>query len=220
MKSSNGWKQLLSPKRIIKPSLVVGTISYLSLLIISLSIAVTYGYSMTTNSISDLGSINETPIPYLHDIVCVLGGIICLPVNFFLKSRISHLIPVFQTSKKLNIYSLLSKSAYSSGIIGNIGYFFLGIFSLDRAGPNRIYHNSCALISFSGFIFSIFLFSFCILTLKIYIPKSIGIYGLIVPGMICAFAFLNPIPLLEWMLLLSILGFVIPINLGVLKVKI
>jgi len=220
MHLSDRWKQLLFPKKYIKPSLIIGTISYLILLVASLYVAAIFGYSMVTNNISDLGSINETPIPLLHDFVCILGGIICLPVNFFLKSRISYLIPPFRTSKKSSIYSILSKSAYSSGIIGDVGYIFLGIFSLDRAGPNRIFHNSCALISFSGFFFSIFLFSFCILTLKIYIPKLIGIYGLIIPGMIITLASLIHIPLLEWMLLLSILGFVIPINLGVLEVKI
>ena len=51
-------------------------------------------------------------------------------------------------------------------MMGSIGFILVGIFSRDRAGPDRVYHNACAGFAFGGFVVSVMLYSLVIIFAK------------------------------------------------------
>ena len=120
-----------------------------------------------------------TPIPYLFDLACILVGIISFPFYYFLRKKVvSHTLPnknnvaerfPWLTSGLLRYGTLI-------GIFGGLGYLFVGIFSIERAGPNNIYHNSFAGFAFAGFVISIVLYSIQIVFFQTKIPKSYVIF--------------------------------------------
>ena len=186
-------------------------VSYIVLLIVNVLFSSFFGFSLVINYISDLGSRNFIPFPYFHDSICVFGGVVSLPVNFFVRKKLRI---VYKSSK----YSMLFVDfGVALGIIGNVGYVFLGVFSLDRAGPGDIYHGIIAFISFGGYILSIFFFSLNIVLSHKCKLKNLGLFGLVVPiTLLVAYCALT-IPLIEWFLLSSILVFLLLLNYYVFK---
>ncbi len=185
--------------------------SYIALLIVNVSFSSFFGFSLFTNYISDLGSRNYIPFPYFHDLICVFGGIVSLPVNFFVRQK---LMVVYKSSKHSILFV---ECGVALGIIGNVGYIFLGVFSLDRAGPGQIFHGLTALFSFSGYVVSIFFYSLNIFLSHKCKLKNLGLFGLIVPGTLMVLYFVFSIPLIEWFLLSSILAFLLLLNYYVFK---
>ena len=186
-------------------------VSYIVLFIVNVLFSSFFGFSLVKNYISDLGSRNVIPFPYIHDLICVFGGIVSLPVNFFVRKKLRI---IYKSSK----YSVVfADFGVVLGIIGNAGYVFLGVFSLDRAGPGDIYHGIIAFISFGGYIFSIFFFSLNIVLSHKCKLKNLGLFGLVVPiTLLIAYCALT-IPLIEWFLLSSILTFLLLLNYYVFK---
>lgn len=186
-------------------------VSYIVLLVSNILLSSLYGFSLTTNYVSDLGSINVTPFPYMHDIICMFGGAVSLPVNFFVRKKLRI---VYKSSR----FSLLFvELGVALGIIGNIGYMFLGVFSLDRAGPGGVYHGIIAFISFGGYILSIFFFSLNIVLSHKCRLKNLGLFGLLIPIVLLFAYFTIAVPLIEWFLLSSILIFMFLLNYYVFK---
>jgi len=185
--------------------------SYIVLLILDIFLSSFFGFSLITNYISDLGSKSVIPFPYMHDLICVFGGVVSLPVNFFVRKKLRI---VYKSSKHSILFVELGVAL---GIIGNVGYVFLGVFSLDRAGPGDIYHGFITFISFGGYILSIFFFSLNIVLSHKCKLKNLGLFGLVVPiTLLFAYCALT-IPLIEWFLLSSILAFLLLLNYYVFK---
>lgn len=191
--------------------LFYGCASYLVLLALNVLFSSFFGFSLITNYISDLGSRNFIPFPYIHNLICVFGGMVSLPVNFFVRKKLRI---VYKSSK----YSaLFAEFGLALGIIGNIGYVLLGLFSLDRAGPGDIYHSIISSISFAGYIFSIFFFSLNIVLSHKCKLKQLGLFGLVVPASLLFLYCIFSIPVIEWFLLASILAFLFLLNYYVFK---
>lgn len=188
------------------------SVSYIVLLVMNVILSSFFGYSLITNYISDLGSKNIIPFPYVHDLICVFGGIVSLPVNFFVRKKLRI---VYKSSKHSVLFVELGVAL---GIIGNIGYIFLGVFSLDRGGPGGIYHGIITFISFGGYIFSIFFFSLNIVLSHKCKLKHLGLFGLIVPIALLFAYCATTIPLIEWFLLSSILLFLLLLDYYVFKI--
>ena len=207
-----GLEQPLNPftKR-LGGVLFYSSASYIILLVLNVLLSSFFGFSLLRNYISDLGSKNVIPFPYFHDLICVFGGIVSLPVNFFVRKKLRI---VYKSSKHSVLFV---EFGVALGIIGNIGYIFLGVFSLDRAGPGGIYHGIMAFISFGGYILSIFFFSLNIILSHKCKLKNLGLFGLVVPITMLFFCFTLTIPLMEWFLLSSILVFLLLLNYYVFK---
>ena len=191
--------------KLVKHSILGAMWTYLSLIILAVIIATGFGYNMIFNTISDLGNSGSTPFPFVFDIACIIAGIITIPYNLFLHS----------TSKSLTnnkIVHLTSRCGLLSGIIGGFGHLFLGVFSSDRGGPNGMLHGLCAMSAFSGFALSISFFSIQFIFNSHKIPKIFGICGVVIPTSILLINLIQLTPLLEWMLLLSILVHIVPLN--------
>jgi len=185
--------------------------SYIVLLVLNVLLSSFFGFSLTVNYVSDLGSKNFIPFPYVHNLICVFGGVVSLPVNFFVRKKLRI---VYKSSKHSVLFVELGVAL---GIIGNIGYIFLGIFSLDRGGPGGIYHGIITFISFGGYILSIYFFSLNIVLSHKCKLKHLGLFGLIVP-IALLFAYCATIPLIEWFLLSSILLFLLLLDYYVFKI--
>jgi len=191
-------------------TLLVLMIAYLSLLFISLLVALEYDFNIITHTISDLGNSLSTPIPFLFDWACVIAGIITIPYNFFIRKSVIY--KPAGSSLKAKILHSSSFIGISCGIIGGFGYICVGVFSLERAGPNGTFHGVCTALAFFGFVFSILCFCLHAVLRHAYITKGFGICGVIIPSVLFMLNFIFNIPLLEWLLLFSILIHICPLN--------
>ena len=191
--------------------LFYGCVSYLVLLTLNVLVSLFFGLSPLSNYISDLGSKSFIPFPYIHNLICVFGGVVSLPVNFFVRKKLQI------TYKSTKYSALFAEFGLVLGVIGNIGYVLLGVFSLDRAGPSDIYHGIISFISFGGYIFSIFFFSLNIVLSHKCKLKHLGLFGLVVPASLLLLYCLIMIPIIEWFLLSSILAFLFLLNYYVFK---
>ncbi|KKM90964.1 hypothetical protein LCGC14_1233290, partial [marine sediment metagenome] len=197
---------LIKKQKTIKKSILILMFGYLSLLALSLVSAVMFGpadFSLSTHTISDLGNSLFTPVPFLFDIACIMAGIITIPYSFFCDDLRRSI------KKSVNI---ISRCGLLSGIIGGLGYVCVGVFSLERAGPNGIIHNISAIIAFIGFVFSILFFSLHAFLQENRIMKLFGMGGILIPIIMLVLNGIFATPLIEWLLLFSILFHTIPFN--------
>ncbi|MFX0178503.1 MAG: hypothetical protein ACFE85_20000, partial [Candidatus Hodarchaeota archaeon] len=152
--------------KVVKISAMIVMIGYILLLVIGVFIATFLdpdGYTIWDNWISDLGSINDTPAPYLYDIACIIAGTMTIPLTFYMEKLLAPLPK--RTELKEQHYSRLrfrlSSFAFLFSIIGNFAYIGVGIFSADRdyeflsvlgQGP----HGIMSYLAFGGFTFAAF----------------------------------------------------------------
>jgi len=187
--------------KIIKSSLMTGLIVYLFMLIGSIIIAKFFGYTLISHYISQLGSLTTTPVPFMFDCACVIGGLTTMLLYCFLSRRIS--------TDKNRVMDKIRRYATISGVIGSTGIILIGIFSSDRSGPRGIFHNLSMIFAFGGFILALFAYGMMISRNSSKIQKIIGING-ILPMIILIWICIFPSPLLEWILLFSIIESLIP----------
>lgn len=195
----------------IKSCLMIGVLVYLSLLFGSVIVANLFGsvgYTILNHTISQLGSSTTTPVPLIFDSACVIGGITSILLYCYLSKRIEVLS--FKRSKKIELVSKYQKCGLIIGILGSVGIMFIGVFSLDRAGPQGVWHSLFTIVAFGGYILSLSTFGILIFKFSVEIPKILGINGLIpVISLILYCIFTTQI--FEWILLISILSSLFPI---------
>ena len=212
----------------MKYSALIVLIGYISLLIIGVIVAALFdpdGYTIWNNWISDLGSYDHTPAPFLYDIASIIAGSMTLPLTFYMENLLAPL-PFYNKDllRKQHFSRLrfrLSSFGFFFSIIGNFGYIGVGIFSADRnyqslsilgEGP----HNIMSYLAFGGFTFGAFFMGWLIVLYKTKIPKILGIYGIFGPLITAILNLIYSTPLLEWFLLFSLLLWIIPLSLLVL----
>ena len=196
----------IKKQKAVKKGALALMYTYLALLCLSIITAVIFGhfkFSFIMHTISDLGNSQFTPVPFLFDISCIIAGIATIPYSFFCDDMRKS------NKKHLNI---ISRSGLCFGISGGIGYICVGVFSLERAGPNGILHGLSAVIAFSGFVFSILFFSLHAFVHGNPKIKVLGICGIITPLTILILNGFLATPLVEWFLLFSILFYTVPLN--------
>lgn len=216
VKKSN---RVLISSKLVTQFLFYGNIVYFTLLSMSIFLALFFNLASSniwTHPVSDLGSSQFTPIPFGFDLSCIWAGVVIIPVYFSMKTRLA-LISRSKNEKYVIIGEKLTSYGSFIGIVGAFGCILVGIFSYDRSGPNNLYHSISTGLAFGGLIFSIVLFSLYIVMIDTKIPKVFGIYGLMIPLGFLLLWVLFEIMVYEWLLLLSIVSFVIIHNLMVLK---
>ena len=211
---------------VVKHSAMIVMIGYISLLIICVIIATLLdpgGYTIWDNWISDLGSFDHTPAPILYDIACIIAGSMTIPLTFYLEQLLAPL-PNRANLREQHYSRLrfrLSSFAFLFSIIGNLGYIGVGIFSAERdyeslsilgEGP----HGIMSYLAFGGFTFGAFFMGWLIVLYSTKIPKILGIYGISGPLTVSILNLIDSTPLLEWLLLFSILIWIIPISVIIL----
>ena len=211
---------------VVKHSAMIVMIGYISLLIIGVIIAALLdpdGYTIWDNWISDLGSFDHTPAPILYDIACIIAVSMTIPLTFYLEQLLAPLPNRVNLSKQhySRLRFRLSSFAFLFSIIGNLGYIGVGIFSAERdyeslsilgEGP----HGIMSYLAFGGFTFGAFFMGWLIVLYSTKIPKILGIYGISGPLTVSILNLIDSTPLLEWLLLFSILIWIIPISVIIL----
>jgi len=209
--------------QIVKISTTIVMFGYLSLLAIGLSIAVLLdpdGYSIWDNWISDLGAFNHTPIPVLYDIACIIAGSMTIPLTFYMERYFAPLPNEIQLRERhySRLRFRLSSFAFLFSIIGNLAYIGVGIFSADRnyeslsilgGGP----HDIMSYLAFGGFTFGAFFMGWLIVLYDTKLPKILGAYGIFGPLTVSIINLIESTPFMEWLLLFSILLWIIPLSL-------
>ena len=203
--------------KIVRISTTAVILIYIPLIIIGIIVAAYLdpdGYSILTNWISDLGGSPHTPAPYLYDIACILAGTLTIPFTFYMENLLA---PIPKREGPQIHYSRmrfrLASSAFLFSLIGNIGYIGVGIFSENRDYFNL--HTITSSLAFGGFTLGAFFMGWVIVLYDTKIPKLIGIYGIAGPLTTIIIFLLISNPLWEWLLLFSILAWIIPLSLMV-----
>ena len=171
-------------------------------------------YSIWDNYISDLGSISITPVPILFDSIAMLGALLMIPAFFynfkFLTEGSSSII--FNSEEKL-LRRILNMIVYFNSLIGliflligSIGLFGVGVFSLDRPTQFNLHFISSILI-FVGITFGAFFQGIAIMLKRAICPRFLGLYMIFGP-FLAGYLFLNPMimlpePFLEWLILFA-----------------
>ncbi|MFX0043928.1 MAG: hypothetical protein ACFE8L_13530 [Candidatus Hodarchaeota archaeon] len=208
---------------LVKQISVAVVIVFLSLLLIEVIIATLFGptdYAIWTHMISDLGGRRHTPVPILYDITCVIGGIFTIPLTFYIENLMAPL-PTKRNIGNQHYSRLrfrLSSNAFFFSILGNLAYIGVGIWSEDRnydlldfAG----YHDVFSFFSFAGFSLGAFFIGWIVVLYDTKINKIFGIYGIFCPITMLILFLVTMEAFWEWMLLFSILLWIIPLALTI-----
>ena len=207
----------------VKFSAMIVMVGYIGLLIIGVFVAALMdpdGYTIWDNWISDLGSNNHTPAPFLYDIACIVAGCMTIPLTFYME----NLLAPFPKRTELNqqhysrLRFRLSSYAFIFSIIGNLGYIGVGIFSADRdfeflSVLGQGTHGIMSYLAFGGFTLGAFFMGWLIVLYNTKVPKILGIYGILGPLTVAIINLIDSTPFLEWLLLFSILVWIIPLSL-------
>ena len=204
LKTKERLKELIFER--LSKFLLYGSFFYVFCLFTSVITAYFFGYSVLTHYISDLGRQAVFPFSWLHDAFCVFAGLISVPVTVSFSKKL-------KVRYKDSKHSLLfAKIGLVSGVLGNLGLVFVGIFSLDRAGPDQIYHGISAFFAFCGIAVSIFFFSLNIVLSHKCNLKKLGAYGLVVPLVLLFLNCVIATPIFEWLFYYSIIAFILVLD--------
>lgn len=209
------YDKLTEPK-VVKISIYISLLTFLPGLIFGLIIAIRFGgfeYSIWSNWISELGLPRFTPAPFILDLTCIISSIFVIPLILNL-SRLysSHQNHKFDNSKK-EYYTVLFRRIFGyigvvCLLVGVVGMFFIGVFSLDRSPFDLHYYFTVS--TFTGFAFGAFFTGLAIVLRKRIFPKTVGYFMIFGPSTAGLLFLISPAPLtrqlLEWIMMFSSLA--------------
>jgi len=134
-------------------------------------------YALFTQVVSILGFHNYTPFAYIFNLGCFLAGILILPFFSHIFDRINKFHEWSNGDKKAyRLFKTLGFGAAISGLMGDIGFIGVGIFSMSF---NPFFmHEIFATLLLLGFMFLSFFMSCLIIIYDLDIPVNVGIYGI------------------------------------------
>ncbi len=197
------------------------------------------GFSIFTDYISNLGSLNFSPIPFFLDDAAMLTSILLIPISFYMKKRFDSVYEQQETPGKLG--KNLSKLSLIFMLIGMVGFFGIGFFSEDVADSLEYATNGLAMVGIMDLheFFSVIVFLdlaiagifLGIIGLKygsmipevfdLKIPKSaillLSLEMVLLPFPLCLATAITAWAFFEWLSLFAIFGWIIPVGIGFLK---
>ncbi len=201
--------------KIVKISIYISLSTFLPGLILGIIVAMNFGpipYSLWFNYISDLGSFQYTPAPFILDFTCIVSSIFIIPLILNLSrlyssnmvENIDNSRRTFQIIRARRVFGYIGVSFLFLGVIG---MFFVGIFSEDRSPLS--FHYIFATLTFVGFAFGAFFTGVAIVLKRKLFPKIVGYFMILGPSSASIFFLIAPQPLtrqfLEWIMLFSAL---------------
>jgi len=175
------------------------------------------GYNIFENYISDLGSFNHTPFPYLWDFGQMICACCMIPGAFYLKklfATYSENEGDIKESSKLRL--VISYLCFIAVLTALLGMFMAGLFSEDRSGPLHL-HLVASYIDFGGLALASLFFGIAITFYPSPIPRLLGVYMMILPPIACGVFFTTFNIFSEWILGFSIMVWIVPFALIILK---
>lgn len=210
----------LTRPNLVKWSTIAGFSVYSLTIIIGVIIAQfdPQGYNPVANYISDMGSFNHTPFPFLLDFGCMITSFLLLPTILYMEKLLAPLPKNIDDLKNMSRMRLrLGSYGFIWMIVGLIGMFGVGLFSEDRTTVFRL-HWLFTIVVFGGLAIGGIFYGLLILFYDTLLPKLLGLYMVFIPSMSAALAFgLGFPPILEWMMFLSIIAYLMIGGLIVLK---
>lgn len=209
---------LINPKN-VRNFAIIGVFTLAFALVIGIIIAQFKpgGYNIFENYISDLGSFKYTDFPYLWD----FGQMICassmIPAAFYLQKMFSTYSRNDGDAKEdSKARRFLSYLCFISMFIALIGMFMAGLFSEDRTTALGL-HLIASYIDFGGLALASLFFGIAITFYPSPVPRPFGIFMMIVPPIACGVFFTTFNKLSEWILMFSIMVWLIPFAIILLK---
>ncbi len=224
------FNKIVQPK-VIKYCIYVSNLVFLSGLLIGALIAVFFGpegYNIVDNYISDLGSFNYTPTPFILDSIAMITPIFLVPI--FLYSY-KELIAgkkeiIFDSTKPVSkrIFNFFVAFNTVLGllclIIAAIGLFGVGLFSEDRTTELGL-HFFFSIVVFAGLATGALFNGTAILLKKSIYPRFLGAYMIVGPPTAAILFVIPPpsttLPFLEWMMLFAAFLWLIPMSIILLQ---
>ena len=200
--------------KVVKISIYISLATFLPGLIIGIIVAMNFGpipnYSLWFNYISDLGSIQYTPAPFIFNFTCIVSSIFIIPLILNLNrlyssnmvEKIDNSRRTFHINRSRRVFGYMGVSFLFLGVVG---MFFVGVFNEDLSPV--ILHYIFAILTFVGFAFGAFFTGFAIVLKRKLFPKIIGYFMILGPSSASIFFLIAPQPLtrqfLEWIMLFS-----------------
>jgi len=215
----NLYSHITNPK-LIKACMYASLLVFLPALILGVIIAFFFGpegYTIWDNYISDLGSFNYTPAPFLLDFSAMITSILFIPIFIYFASLL------FKDYEEYpgvfgKVFSIITKIISIIGLfflfLAIIGFFGIGLFSEDRSTELGLH------LKFSVLVFGAFglasLYNGVVIMLKYTMfYKAIGLFMFFATPATGILFIINPTslsqPFLEWMILFSIMIWLIPV---------
>lgn len=200
---------LINPK-VVKYSIISSMITFFSAIIIGYIVAQfdPDGYNIVDNYISDMGSFNHTPLPYFLDYGAMITSILLIPAIFYMEYRLAP-NPIEAGEFPRMRYRLSSLGSFAM-FVGFFGFFMVGLFSEDRTTSLGL-HFIFSHVVFGGVVFSSLFYGLLILFYKTELPRLLGLYMIIFPFLTAVLMVMYNTPLYEWIMLLSLLIWVVPV---------
>ncbi len=161
-----------------------------------------------------MGSFNHTPLPYFLDYGAIITSVLIIPTIFYMEKELAP--SPLDTNEFPRMRYRLSGLAFFFMIMGFFGFFMVGLFSEDRTTSLGLHFVFSAVV-FSGMIFFSFFYGLLIVFYKTEIPKLIGLYMVIGPFTAGILFIIYFNPFFEWIMLFSLLIWMVPVALGTLK---
>ncbi len=196
----------------VKVCALFSLVSYSSFFLISFITTLFFGYSSFSpllNYISDLSLPQYSPLPFLYDVGCVISGVLTIPITFYIQKTTLHRRNVEKIEPRgKRGFKILARAGFVAGLLGDISFIGVGIFSLHR-NPFGI-HYVFAYLLFFGYSLTALIIGLLILLYQTNLSRLMGLSGVIYPlGIFVMFliflAFAPPfLVLYEWVVSLSL----------------
>ncbi|MFX1275495.1 MAG: hypothetical protein ACFFBP_06470 [Promethearchaeota archaeon] len=229
------YRLILNPK-VVKYTIYSAILTFIPCIIIGYIVANLDAtpFNFWQKTISSLGSRNETFIPKFLDDGAMLTSILLIPMGFSLHKHLITVKDVNKSEDRSKLRLLLAHLGLMFFLIGLVGFFGIGFYSVDvgNALGDIAYFGTRALnihdifsaVVFLGLGISGVFFGLSISVYKTFITNRrfaliVGIYLIFVPITIAlCYVLITPIIyVLEWILLFSLFGGMIPLAITLVR---
>jgi hypothetical protein len=212
------YERLVDPK-IARNSAIIAVFSLAFALVVGIIIAQfdPDGYNILENYISDLGSFDHTPFPYLWDFGQMICACFMIPAAFYVQ-KLFFTYSKKEEDRKENSKPrlILSYLCFISMCISLLGMFMAGLFSEDRTTAWNL-HLIASYIDFGGLALTSLFFGMNSTFYPSLIPRPLGVFMMILPPTACVIFFRTFNIFSEWILMFSIMVWIIPFAIILLK---
>lgn len=213
----------LTQPKIVRLCIIISFALFLPSLLVGSIIAMIWGpqgYSIWTNYISDLGSFNYTPAPFILDFSAMITSIFLIPVVLFFNKMLKTTSNREEGKKEQSEYRYIRHLGLLFLFIGLIGFFGIGLFSEDRSTALGL-HYLFSVVVFGGLTLGAFFSGIYIILEATIFRKFLGIYMTVIPLSTAILFLITPEPFtkqfLEWLMLFGILIWLLIVDLKMLS---
>jgi len=181
----------------------------LGLIVALIPAFLTGNYNITSNSISELGSILYTPFPGIMNATFIISPIF---LSFYFVKLFKIVYKYVKDHKTFNNLSIAGFSLFG---IMNIGFFFAGIFNVDIS---RLLHNISTIFVFIPLLAAEIIIGSIILIHNI-THKYIAVLMIFGQLFMSFLYFILQTPLLEWLIFFVLLLWGLPLSIKIIRHK-